>query len=67
MIENFTISSAILIAIIGGIVGALGTILLVIGVIIVIIIGMFIAWKNNFLGMKAIVLASKFENDCWST
>ncbi len=42
-------------AVIGGIVGSLGLILGVIAIIIIIVAGMFIAWKNNFLGMKTIV------------
>lgn len=40
---------------IAAVVASLGTVLLVIGIIVVVVAGMFIAWKNNFLEMQFIV------------
>lgn len=42
-------------AVTGAIAGSLGVILIVIALIIAVVAGMVIAWRNDFLGMKAVV------------
>lgn len=42
-------------AVTGALAGSLGIILAIIAVIVIVAIGMFLAWKNNFLGMKQVV------------
>lgn len=45
----------VIMGVISGIVASLGLILLVIALIIAIGVGMYLAWKSNFLGMKEVV------------